>query len=107
MDQRCLINGVTNGILSDIIKNVLTNNNIRVYETSTTPDQLINQVSSKVDCIFMGKNNKGLPEEYRSIFDSNNNLIIVEILNDGKSMGLYIDDISTSMLEKIVTINKK
>jgi len=105
MGLQCLISGISNGILGDIIKDVLTSNNSDVFEVDSINDDLFHELSPEINYLFVGMNNKTLPEEYKNVFSANNDLIVVEILNDGKSLGLYIDDINALVLNQIINIH--
>lgn len=48
---------------------------------------------------------KQLPFEYKEFLNNNNELIVIELLNNGKCSGLYVDDISETMLNKIISLN--
>lgn len=104
-DMRCLICGVKDEILGEIIKRSLLENNIQVHNCDKGFDNLLNAVSDDDAYTIVGLDNKQLPDEYDDIFNKNNGLIVVELLNDGKSLGLYINDINQAVLNKIININ--
>lgn len=107
MGLHCLISGISNGILGDIIKDVLNSNNFDVLEIPDSDDDQLYSLSRNADCVVMGMIDKSLPEEYKNIFNANNNLVVVEILNNGKSLGLYIDDINPTILNRVIALNKQ
>ena len=100
---QCLISGVTNGVLGDIIKRVLDDNYIKHYECSSYINELVSAVNDDISYVIVG--NRQLPKEYIEIFKKNNDLMIIELLNEGRSLGLYMDDIDEALLKKIINLN--
>jgi hypothetical protein len=105
-NQQCLVSGVNNQILGDIIKRLLIDNNINVLETPASIDQIFDEMGEDVAYLFIETSNKKLPEEYKEMFNINSNLIVIELLNNGESVCLYMDDLSEKMLDKIINLNR-
>ena len=111
MEQKqCLVCGVTDGILDGIIKCVLHGNDIEVYDCPTefSSDQFnsfSNVINEQVSYLIVGKDKKQLPDEYKKILNNNNELLVIELLNNGKSLSLYVDDVNAKILNKIINLN--
>ena len=105
MDKRCLVVGVNDKILGDIISRLLIENDIKVHESASTMDTITNSINSGISHLIIDQNNKKLPSIYKDVFSCNSDLIIIELLNNGKSVGLYIDDVSVTLLRKIINLN--
>ena len=101
---QCLVSGVTNRILGDIIKRLLNDNCIKSYECSSFICDLASAVNDDVSHVIVGMGNKQLPREFKEIFNKKNDLIVIELLNNGKSLSLYMDDIDETVLKKIINI---
>ena len=104
-ELRCLVCGIRDGILDEIIKRSLLENNIQVHNCDKDLDNVLDAVCDDDSYVIVGRGQKQLPDEYTEIFNNNNELIVVELLNNGKSLGLYMNDINESVLNKIIKIN--
>jgi len=104
-ELRCLVCGIRDGILDEIIKRSLLENNIQVHNCDKDLDNVLDAVCDDDSYVIVGRGQKQLPDEYTEIFNKNNELIVVELLNNGKSLGLYMNDINESVLNKIIKIN--
>lgn len=100
----CLVSGIRDGILGDIVKRLLRNNHYKARECSGS---VIDFIDKDVSCVIVGMGNKCLPVECKNIFKKNNELMVIEILNNGKSLGLYLDDINEKSLDIILNIKKQ
>ena len=101
-NQLCLVSGMRDGIRGDIVKRILRHNNLKPQECMGA---LVDAIDSNVSCVIIDMDDKCLPSECEKIFKQNNELIIIEILNNGKSLSLYMDDINETALDKIININ--
>ena len=100
----CLVSGFNDSVLGEIIKRLLRDNDIKFHECSGGYDGLVDVVNDDVSYVVVGMGDRLLPLECREIFDKNNNLIIVELLDNGKSLGIYLDNISETTLNMILNI---
>lgn len=102
--KKCLVCGVTDGILDDIVKRALHDNDIEVYDFSGEFESISNFINDQVSYLIVGKDRKQLPSEYKELLNNNNQFLIIELLNNGKSLGLYVDDINGQLLNKIINL---
>lgn len=103
-ELRCLVCGIDDGILGEIVKRSLLEKNIKVHECNEDLDNQLESTDENYSYMIIGKDKKKLPKEYKGAFKKNNELIIVELLNNGKSLGLYMNDINEAVLNKIINI---
>jgi len=104
-EQRCLVCGIRDGILDEIIKRSLLENNIKVHSCDKGLDNMLEASGDDDSYMIVSLDKKQLPDKYTEIFNKNNDLIVVELLNNGKSLGLYMNDINEFVLNKIIQIN--
>lgn len=102
--KQCLVCGITDGILDGIIKCVLLDNQIEICDCPDGIDNILNVINDHVSYVIVGNDKKQLPVEYKELLNNNNELIVIELLNNGKSLGLYVDDISEIVLNKIINL---
>ena len=96
----CLVSGVEDAILNGVIKHLLHDNGIKAHEYSGSFGDSINVVNNDISHVIVG--NKLLPVEYREMFERNDNPVVIELLDNGKNLGLYMGDISETMLNSII-----
>ena len=102
---QCSVCGIDNGILGEIVKRLLVENHIEVHDCAQGFDNLLNAPKNDNSYVIVGKGNKQLPVEYREVFNQNNNLIVIELLSNGKSLSLYMSDVNEVILNKIINLN--
>lgn len=103
MEQlQCLISGINHKILHEIIKRILDDTNINVIETSFELNEVTNPLIADSHYVLIGRDDKNLPDEYLNMFKLNKKLAVIEILNNGKDMGLYMGDIGSNDLVGVI-----
>ena len=102
---QCFVCGVGNGILGEIIKRLLIENDIEVYDCNCGLDDLSNSTEVNDSFVIVDKTDKQLPREYQELFARNSNLIVIELLNDGRGLSLHINDINETVINKIMNLN--
>ena len=100
----CLVSGFSDSVLGEIIKRQLRDNDVQFHECFGGYDGLVNVVNDDVSYVIVGMGDRLLPLECREIFNKNNNLIVIELLDNGKSLGLYLDNISETTLNMILNL---
>ena len=99
-----LVSGISDGMLGEIIKRLLNDNNIKVLENSSDLDQLIDVVTDGVDYLIIGVENNKLPNKYKEIFNLNKNLAVIELLDNGRCVAFFMDDVNEAILNKIINL---
>ena len=102
---QCFICGVGNGILGEIIKRLFIENDIEVYDCDCGLDDLLISTEVNDSFVIVDKTDKQLPQDYQEILARNNNLIVIELLNDGRGLSLHINDINETVINKIMNLN--
>jgi len=98
----CLVSGINDGILDEIFKRLFRDNNIKVIESATEENELKNLININVNYLLINKDNNKLPEEYKCIFSKNKELVLFELLDNGKSIAFYIHNIGCDELSRII-----
>jgi len=102
--SHCMIGGVKDGILADIIKQLLVSNEINIHEVTTGLDEISPADYADLNYLILDMTDKTLPSNYCDFFDTNRNLIVIELLNNGRSLGIYVDDVNEDDLERILKL---
>ena len=101
------MSGITDGILRDVIKKILDNNNIDIHECDIEKyDQAIVE-----DCdagyVIVDRKNKMLPSRYRKIFETNKNMTVIELLDEGRGVAIFIDDVGEEDFKYLLNQHKR
>ena len=104
---KCLVSGITDGILRGVIKSILDNNNIDMHEFDIEHyDQ-----SSVEDCdagyVIVDMKNKKLPSRYRKIFEQNKNMTVIELLDEGRGVAIFMDDVGDEEFKYLLNQHKR
>lgn len=106
-DLQCLMCGVDDGVLAGVLKRMFNDCNIEVIESIPGSDSTVSVTNDKFSCLIVGKGKTQFPEVYKNIFKQYQQLIVVEILNDGKSVRLLMDDVSSEELINLIKASRK
>jgi len=101
---RCLISGIPQNILSDIVLNIVQQHeNIEVVDRiadSEELDSILKQQS--IDVLILGLKTNCLPDFCRDILNRFSDLLIIGLCNDGRMATVYLDDVSSHEIIKII-----
>lgn len=101
---RCLISDIPQKLLSDIVVRITQQHeNIEVVDRvsdSKELDSILKQQS--IDVLILGLKTNCLPEFCREILDKFSDLLIVGLCDDGRLATVYLDDVSSHEIIKII-----
>jgi DNA-binding NarL/FixJ family response regulator len=101
---RCLISDIPQKLLSDIVVRITQQHeNIEVVDRvsdSKELDSILKQQS--IDVLILGLQKNCLPEFCRDILDKFSDLLIVGLCDDGRLATVYLDDVSSHEIIKII-----
>lgn len=94
------------GILTDIIKRIINRDNVRDIDHVYLVNDSDLDMYDDIGCLIIDCNGKELPVEYQTVTMLNEKLMIIELLNNGKSVGVYMDDVSEKLISQIINIRE-
>jgi hypothetical protein len=101
---RCLISDIPQKLLSDIVVSITqAHENIEVIDRvsdSRELDSILKQQS--IDVLILGLKTNCLPEFCREILDKFSDLLILGLCDDGRLATVYLDDVSSHEIIKII-----
>jgi hypothetical protein len=101
---RCLISDIPQKLLSDIIVGITQQHeNIEVVDRISDREEL-NSILSKqsIDVLILGLKQNCFPEFCKDILNRFSDLLIVGLHDDGRLAAVYLDDVSSSEIIKVI-----
>lgn len=102
---RCLISNIPQKILSDIVLDITRQHkNIEVVGRVADIDNLpILVVKESIDVLLLGMKKNMLPQICSEVFDQAPNLLIVGLVDDGRSAAIYFNNVGASEIAEIIS----
>ncbi len=102
---RCLISGVPQQILADIVQRIAKEcKQIEVVD-HTNIDRIEDFVKkNSIDVLILGMKDNVLPKRYSELIDQIKNLIVVGLIDDGRRAAVYLNNIGKNEIIQIITI---
>jgi len=103
---RCLIAGIPQVLLADIVQRIVQDNeNIEVIERVSDIDDVSAILSVQdVDVLITGMKSNHDPQRYRNIQNQFANLLIIELIDDGRHATIYVNDIGCCEIVQVIKI---
>jgi len=101
---RCLISDIPQKLLSDVVVSITQQHeNIEVVDQIPDSKELYSILKQQsIDVLILGLKTNCLPEFYRDILDKFSDLLIVGLCDDGRLATVYLDDVSSNEIIKII-----
>ena len=101
---RCLMADIPQKILSDIVGRITeAHERIEVLDQVASREHLpeiLNRQS--VDVLILGMTDPGLPQYCRDLLQTHNNLLIIGLFDDGRMATVYLNDIASWEIVKVI-----
>jgi len=101
---RCLISGIPQNLLSDIVLSIVQQHeNIEVVERISDSKELDSILKLQpIDVLILGLKTNCSPEFCRDLLNKFSDLLIIGLCNDGRMATVYLDDVSSHEIIKII-----
>ena len=101
---RCLISDIPNKLLSDIVMGITQQHeNIEVVDRVSDSKELNSILKQQsIDVLILGLKANCFPEFCRDLLDKFSNLLIVGLIDDGRMAAVYLDDVSSHEIIKVI-----
>jgi len=101
---RCLISDIPHKLLSDIILRITQEHeNIEVVDRIADSKELDSILKKQsIDVLILGLKKNCFPDFCREILDKFSDLLIVGLFDDGRLAAVYLDDVSSHEIIKII-----
>ena len=101
---RCLISDIPQKLLSDIILGITQQHeNIEVVDRVSGREELAATLSREpIDVLILGLKQNCFPEFCRDILNRFSDLLIVGLFDDGRLAAVYLDDVSSNEIIKVI-----
>lgn len=101
---RCLISNIPQKLLSDIVLGTAQQQtDIEVIGDVDADSNLPALVKEKsVDLLLIGIEKNALPQAFNELLDSNPGLLIVGLVDDGRSAAIFVNDIGAGELDDVI-----
>jgi len=101
---RCLISDIPQNILSDIVLSIVQQHeNIEVVDRISDRKELdVILKQQSIDVLILGLKTNCLPDFCRDILNKFSDLLIIGLCNDGRMATVYLDDVSSHEIIKII-----
>ncbi len=103
---RCVIANMPRQLLVDIVENMIEESgDIEVVGRVNNIGEIPSVIeTSSVDLLVLGMKSSELPESCLSFLDSKLNLTIVGLVDDGRRLAVYLDNVGKNDILKIIRI---
>jgi len=103
---RCLIANISQIVLADIVQKLAEEiDDIEVIDRISNIDDIESIVKKKsIDVLILGMKNNYLPKVCSDMLDKGSKLLVIGLVNDGRRLSVYIDNIGKNGLFKIIKI---
>lgn len=101
---RCLISDIPNKLLSDIVMGITQQHeNIEVVDRVSDSKELNSILKQQsIDVLILGLKTNCFPEFCRDLLDKFSNLLIVGLIDDGRMAAVYLDDVRSHEIIKVI-----
>ena len=101
---RCLISNIPQKLLSDIVlRSVQQQTSIEVIGDVSTDNDLPALVKeNSVDLLLVGIERSALPQAFNEMLDGDPDLLIVGLVDDGRSAAIFVNDIGAAELNDVI-----
>jgi len=101
---RCLISDIPQKLLSDIVLGITQQHeNIEVVDRVSDRKELNSILKQQpIDVLILGLKTNCFPEYCRDILDKFSDLLIVGLIDDGRMAAVYLDDVRSHEIIKII-----
>lgn len=103
---RCLIADMPQAILVDILKRTAARSeNIEVLDRIFKKDELPQAFAQNpIDVLIVGMEKIAVPELYSSLMNRHSNLLVVGLIDDGRTAAVFVNDIGSDELTDLITL---
>ena len=103
---RCLIADIPQLVLADIVQRVAEENeDVEVVDRLTGVDNLAEEIKKQaIDVLILGMKKNRLPQVCNEVLDTISNLLVVGLVDDGRRTAIYVDDVGSNEIMKIISI---
>lgn len=101
---RCLISDIPQKLLSDIILGITQQHgNIEVVDRVSDSKELSTILKQQhIDVLILGLNTNCFPEFCKELLDICSDLLIVGLIDDGRLAAVYLDDVRSHEIIKVI-----
>ena len=106
----CLIADIPQVVLADIVQRITEeNHNIEVVKRVPNIEDVPAVLSRQnIDVLILGMKSNTSPRTYRDILNKFSDLLIVGLVDDGRQAVIYMDDVGSNEIVKIIrTLGKR
>jgi hypothetical protein len=102
---RCLVSNIPQNLLSDIILDITQQHkHIEVVGRVTgTGDLPVLIQKESVDVLLIGMEKNMLPQVCNEVLEKVSNLLIVGLVDDGRSAAIYINNVGASEIAELIS----
>jgi phosphoribosylformimino-5-aminoimidazole carboxamide ribonucleotide (ProFAR) isomerase len=100
----CLIADIPQIVLADIVQDMVEeSNDIDVIGRVNTTEEILSAVKQgSVDVLVLGMKNDATPRVCVDIMNKVSNLVVVGLVDDGRKLAVYLDDVGKSEIVNII-----
>ncbi len=100
----CLIADIPQIVLADIVQDMVEeSNDIDVIGRVNTTEEILSAVKQgSVDVLVLGMKNDAAPRVLVDIMNKVSNLVVVGLVDDGRKLAVYLDDVGKSEIVNII-----
>jgi DNA-binding NarL/FixJ family response regulator len=101
---RCLIADIPQLVLADIVRNLAEeSSDIEVVDSVNSIEDIWSVIArTPVDVLILGMKNTVLPRMYVDVMQRFSNLAIVGLVDDGRQLAVYMDNVGSSDILRIL-----
>lgn len=106
----CLIADIPQIVLADIVQRITEeNHNIEVVKRVPNIEDVPAILNGQdIDVLILGMKSNTLPQAYKDILNNFSDLLIVGLVDDGRQAAIYMDDVGSNEIVKIIrTLGKR
>ena len=106
----CLIADIPQVVLADIVQRIAEENqNIEVVKRVPNIEDVPAILSRQdIDVLILGMKSNTSPQTYKYILNNFSDLLIVGLVDDGRQAAVYMDDVGSNEIVKIIsTLGKR
>jgi DNA-binding NarL/FixJ family response regulator len=101
---RCLISDIPQKLLSDIIMSITQQHeNIEVVDRVSNNEELDAILNTQsIDVLILGLQSNPLPDVCKDLLNKYSDLLILGLFDDGRMAAVYLDDVGSHEITKII-----
>lgn len=103
---QCLIADIPQAILADILqRSAEQSERIEVVERVANLDDLPEALAqNSIDVLIVGMEKPAVPKVYSDLMHQFANLLVVGLIDDGRSAAVFVNDISSKQMTELITL---